>query len=139
MCARLEPGSTRPAWTAATAAWWAAACWPLPLLELGLLWILECLWRELNTDHEIMQQGRCLPGELVRARETFCATGESAGMGLLSRVSADVTGLVLQTVEGLVTEGALVRTGEVLARLLLGLLLLQEGSHEAHGSSSHGR
>jgi len=78
-------------------------------------------------------------GELVRARETFCATGESAGMGLLSRVSADVTGLVLQPVEGLVTEGALVRTGEVLARLLLGLLLLQEGSHEAHGSSSHGR
>ena len=51
MCARLEPGSTRPAWTAATAAWWAAACWPLPLLELGLLWILECLWRELAMDH----------------------------------------------------------------------------------------
>ena len=58
-------------------------------------------------------------------------------MGLLSSVGADMASLVFQT-EGLVTERALVRTGEVLARLLLGLLLLQEGSHEAHGSSSHG-
>ena len=40
------PGSMRPAWTAATAAWWAAACdWPLPRREFGLLCILECLWR----------------------------------------------------------------------------------------------
>ena len=60
-------------------------------------------------------------------------------MGLLSSVGADVTGLVLQTVEGLVTERALVRARQVLPRLFLGLLLLQEGSHEAHGSSSHGR
>jgi hypothetical protein len=58
-------------------------------------------------------------------------------MGLLAGVSADVTGLVLQAVEGLVTERALVRTGEILARLFRGLLLLQKGSHEAHGSSSH--
>lgn len=43
-------------------------------------------------------------------------------MGLLSRVSTNVTGLVLKTVEGLVTERALVRTGKVLARLFLCLL-----------------
>lgn len=58
-------------------------------------------------------------------------------MGLLSGVGADMTGLVLQTVEGLVTERTLVGTGQVLTRLFLSLLLLQEGSHEAHGSSSH--
>lgn len=58
-------------------------------------------------------------------------------MGLLASVSADVTGLVFKTVEGLVTERALVGTGQILARLILVLLLLQEGSHEAHGSSSH--
>jgi hypothetical protein len=61
-------------------------------------------------------------------------------MGLLSSVSTDVTGLVLEAVEGLVTERALVRTGKILARFLLCLLLLlllQEGSHQAHGSSSH--
>ena len=58
-------------------------------------------------------------------------------MGLLSGVSADVTGLVLQTVEGLVTKRAFVGTGKVLTRFFLGLLLLQEGSHKAHGSSSH--
>jgi hypothetical protein len=58
-------------------------------------------------------------------------------MGLLARVGADVTGLVFKTVEGLVTEGALVGTGQVLTGLFLLLLLLQEGSHEAHGSSSH--
>ena len=60
-------------------------------------------------------------------------------MGLLSRVSADVTGLVLQTVEGLVTERALVRAREVLSGLVVALLrgILQQRSHEAHGSGSH--
>lgn len=59
-------------------------------------------------------------------------------MRLLSSVGADMAGLVLQTVEGLVAERALVGTGQVLARLILGLLLLlQKRSHEAHGSSSH--
>jgi hypothetical protein len=61
-------------------------------------------------------------------------------MGLLSSVGADVTGLMLQTVEGLVTERALVRARQILARLFLDLLLLlQEGSHKAHSGSSHGR
>lgn len=64
-------------------------------------------------------------------------------MGLLSGVSPDVTGLMFQTVECFVTERTLVGARQVLARLFLGLLLLllllQEGSHEAHSSSSHGR
>lgn len=79
-----------------------------------------------------------VPGELIGARETFCATREGASMGLLSGVGTDVTGLVLQTVEGLVTKRTFVGTRKVLAGLFLGLLLLlQEGSHEAHGSSGH--
>ena len=78
------------------------------------------------------------PCELIRTGESFCATRESAGVRLFSCVGADVTGLVLQTVERLVTERTLVGTREILARLFLDLLLLlQEGSHEAHSSSSH--
>lgn len=44
-----------------------------------------------------------LPGELVGARETFCASRESAGMGLLASVSANVAGLVFKAMESLVT------------------------------------
>jgi hypothetical protein len=61
-------------------------------------------------------------------------------MGLLARVGADVTGLVLEAVEGLVAERALVGPGEILAGLVLGGLLLgslQEGRHEADGSGRH--
>jgi hypothetical protein len=81
-----------------------------------------------------------LPSEFVGTREPFCATRESTSMGLLSSVSTDVTSLVLKTVEGLVTERALVRPGQVLSRLVVSLLrgILQQRSHEAHGSSSHG-
>ena len=45
-------------------------------------------------------------------------------MGLLSGVSANVTGLVFKTVKSLVTKGTLVGTGEILARFFLRLLLL---------------
>lgn len=60
-------------------------------------------------------------------------------MGLLSSVGADVTSLVLETVEGLVAERALVRTGQVLSRFFVALLggVLEQGSHEAHGGSGH--
>jgi hypothetical protein len=61
-------------------------------------------------------------------------------VGLLARVGADVTGLVLEAVEGLVAEGALVGPREILAGLVLGGLLLavlQEGRHEADGSGRH--
>lgn len=60
-------------------------------------------------------------------------------MGLFARVSANVTSLVLKTVEGLVAQRALVGPGQILARFVLGLLrgVLQQRSHEAHGGSGH--
>lgn len=59
-------------------------------------------------------------------------------MGLLARVGADVTRLVLETVEGLVAEGALVGAGEVLARLVRLLRrVVQQRRHEADGGSGH--
>ena len=81
-----------------------------------------------------------IPGQFVRAREALCAAGKGAGMWLFARVSPDVTSLVFQTVESLIAQRALVGAGEVLARLVLGLLrgVLQQRSHEAHGSSGHG-
>jgi len=63
-------------------------------------------------------------------------------VGLLAGVGSNVASLVLETVEGLVAERALVGTGQVLSRLFLGGLLgsvLEERSHEAHGAGSHGR
>jgi len=59
-------------------------------------------------------------------------------MGLLSGVGADMASLVLQTVEGLVAERALVGPGEILSRLILLRGVLQQRRHEADGGSSHG-
>lgn len=79
-----------------------------------------------------------VPGEFVGAREALCASGESAGVRLFARVRPDVTGLVLEAVEGLVAEWALVGTRKVLSWFFLLLWgVLQERSHEAHGSGSH--
>lgn len=51
----------------------------------------------------------------------------------------DVAGLMLQTVEGLLAQRALVGAGEVLAGLVLGLLgVLEERGHEADSSRRHG-
>ena len=58
-------------------------------------------------------------------------------MGLLAGVGADVAGLMLQTVEGLFAERALVRAREV-ARALVILGVLEERRHQAHGSRRHG-
>jgi len=54
-----------------------------------------------------------MAGELVRAREAFGASRELACMRLLARVSADVPGLMFQSVEGFGAERALVRSGEI--------------------------
>jgi hypothetical protein len=61
-------------------------------------------------------------------------------MGLLSCVSSDVARLVLQAVEGLVAERALVRPRQILSSLIVALLggVLHQRSHEAHGGSGHG-
>lgn len=56
--------------------------------------------------------------ELVGAREAFCATGKGTDMRLFARVGPDVTGLVLETMEGLVAERTLVGTRQVGARFV---------------------
>jgi hypothetical protein len=60
-------------------------------------------------------------GELVATAEPLGATWEGALVGLLARVCPDVAGLMLQPVEGLVADGALVGSGHFgLARLGVG-------------------
>lgn len=59
-----------------------------------------------------------VPSQLVRARESLCAAGKGAGVRLLARVGSDVASLVLQAVEGLVAERALVGPGKILSGLL---------------------
>lgn len=85
-------------------------------------------------------------GQFIRAAEALSASRELAGVRLLAGVSADVTSLVLEAVEGLVAQRALVRTRQVRAHFSLrrGLSSLflggHLGSHGGHGgSSSHGR
>jgi hypothetical protein len=55
--------------------------------------------------------------ELIRSRELLAATGELAGVRLLASVSSDVTSLVLQTMKGLITERALVGSGQLVGVL----------------------
>jgi hypothetical protein len=61
-------------------------------------------------------------------------------MWLFSSMGADVTSLVLEAVESLVTKWALVRPRKILSRLIMALLggVLEKRRHEAHGGSSHG-
>jgi hypothetical protein len=58
-----------------------------------------------------------VPGQLVGARELLAAARELAGMRLLAGVGADVSSLVLQAVEGLVAERALVGARKLVGRL----------------------
>lgn len=60
-------------------------------------------------------------GELVGAGELLAAAGELAGVRLLASVGADVSRLVLEAVEGLVTEGALVGARQLVGGALGGL------------------
>jgi len=52
--------------------------------------------------------------QLVRAGELLAAPRELAGVRLLSGVSANVSSLVLQAVEGLLAERALIRSGKLI-------------------------
>lgn len=78
-------------------------------------------------------------GQLVGARELLAAARELASMGLLSGVSPDVPGLVLEAMEGLVAERALVGPGELIGRLLGRLARRQRavGPDVGNGSGSH--
>lgn len=76
-----------------------------------------------------------VPGQLVGSREALRAAGKLADVRLLARVRPDVTGLVLETVEGLVAERALVRARQV-GTFLSSMLLAaaNHGRHHADGS-----
>lgn len=70
-------------------------------------------------------------GQLVAAGEALCAGGKLAGVGLLARVRANVSGLMLESVKGLFAERALVGTGEILTLFLVGAS--DHGGHHADG------
>lgn len=79
-----------------------------------------------------------VPRELVRSAEALRAAWELASVRLLARVRADMSRLVLQTVEGLVAQGTLVRSWQVGAMFIL---TLHTGRHcgHGHGRACHGR
>lgn len=58
-----------------------------------------------------------VPGQFIGARELFAATRELAGVWFLTRVSADMSCLVLEAMECLVTERTFVRTRKLICRL----------------------
>lgn len=60
-----------------------------------------------------------VPSQLIAAGEFLGAAGEVARVGLLAGVCANVPGLVLQAVEGLVTERALVGARQFIGALSL--------------------
>lgn len=71
-------------------------------------------------------------GKLVRAGEALGAAMKLAGVRLLAGMRADVPGLVLEAVEGLVAQRALVGPGQI--RALVGVRAGHHGRHHAHGS-----
>lgn len=52
--------------------------------------------------------------KLIRTTEALGAAGELAGVWLFTRMRANMSCLVLQTVERAIAEGALVRAGKIL-------------------------
>lgn len=56
-------------------------------------------------------------GQFIGARKLFAATRELAGVWLLTRVSADMSCLVFEAMECLVTERTFVRAGKLICRL----------------------
>lgn len=57
--------------------------------------------------------------EFIRSTEALCATRELAGVRLLAGVSANVSGLMLQTMECAVAQGTFVRSRKILTGLLV--------------------
>lgn len=81
-----------------------------------------------------------VPRQLIGARKLFGAAGELAGVRLLASVSANVSCLVLEAVESLVAERALVwarQLGGVGAIGSLGGRERPVGLDDANGSGSH--
>ena len=78
---------------------------------------LDTLWVVSSTVGVRVDPG--VTSQFVRTAEALCTAGISAGMRLLSGVRPDVPGLVLETMECLVTQMALVGTGHFTLTLLL--------------------
>lgn len=77
--------------------------------------------------------------KLVRSGELLAAARKLAGMGLFSGVGSDVSSLVFEAVEGLVTQRALIRARE-LVRVAFGLGTRQwpVGLDNCYGRRRHG-
>ena len=80
-----------------------------------------------------------MTGQFVRSREFLAAARELAGMRLLASVSTDVSRLVLETVESLVTKRALVGTRKLVGGALRLLSSGQRpiGLDDGNSSRSH--
>jgi hypothetical protein len=75
-----------------------------------------------------------VPGQLVGSGEALGAALELAGVRLLAGMGSNVSGLVLEAVEGLVAERALVGTGEIWSLLAVVSLTTDHLGHHADGS-----
>jgi hypothetical protein len=85
----------------------------LLLVHLVLL-LLVCLGRLVTSPWVRVVVNARVACELIRSRELLAAAGELAGVRLLSSVSADVSSLMLEAVEGLIAERTLVRSGQLI-------------------------
>lgn len=81
------------------------------LVLLVLLLVLLCLVASSRVGVVVNPR---VSSQFVRARKLLAAARELAGVGFLSSVGADVSSLVLKTVEGLLTERALVGSGQLI-------------------------
>lgn len=77
--------------------------------------------------------------QLVGATEALGAARELAGVRLLARVGADVSGLVLEAVEGLVAQRALVGARQVGTMVLVLLLHCVGHGGDSGSGGGHGR
>lgn len=79
-----------------------------------------------------------VPSQLVRARKLLAASGVLACMGLLASMSTNVASLVLETMEGLITERTLVGTRQLVRGLAwLGAWNRPIGLNDTDGCGSH--
>lgn len=77
-----------------------------------------------------------MSGQLVGTREALVAAGVGADMGLFSGVSTDMTGLVLQPMEGLLAHGAFVRPRDRIFPFRLGFGRYHSGGPDVWGAGT---
>ena len=80
-----------------------------------------------------------MSGEFVGPAEALGAAWKLAHVRLLARVGANVSGLVLETMEGFGADRTLVRSRQILSWLfLLWWSILNGRRHQADAGGSHG-